>query len=290
MVFSPLLPAELHVLQGYKVWEKAVNQKGAQLLLLEQTFSINLKSLITPSFNKGSASVIFCSSSHWIDTNICQDHVLQQTHLKILVLNCSPVKTKRVGERVLNHCGRTRTLCSLSDWCTGWRCCTSKVHLTLEWRKQLWQQKNELMSKKTLELLFSPFWGLQWQCVLPSKGVFCMGKYHALSCHDICKSTAACLTHQPQSLRLPPVPLASPLSHQHLPWFPDALGLKRQFLCLRFTNRNTEHFLPNFLHFMFQHKLWTPCQPPGLRSLPSIVHHSPQKTWKCLCLPEAEAF
>ena len=86
MVFSPPLPAEQHVLQGYKACEKAVHQNGAQLLLLEQTFSINLKSLITPSFNKGSG-VIFFFSSQLIDSNICQNHVLQQTRGKIWYLH-----------------------------------------------------------------------------------------------------------------------------------------------------------------------------------------------------------
>lgn len=85
-IFSPSVPAEQHVLQGYKVCEKAVNQNGAQLLLLEQTFSINLNSLITPSLNKVSG-VIFSFSSWLIDSNICQNPVLQQTHGKSWHLN-----------------------------------------------------------------------------------------------------------------------------------------------------------------------------------------------------------
>lgn len=58
-IFLPSVPAEQHVLQGYNVCEKAVNQNGAQLLLLEQTFSVNLKSLITPSLNKVSGVIFF---------------------------------------------------------------------------------------------------------------------------------------------------------------------------------------------------------------------------------------
>lgn len=110
-LFFPLLFAEQHFLQGYEVCEKVVNQNRAQLLLLEQTFSINLKSLITPSFIKGSG-VIFFFSSKLIDSNICQDHALQQTHGKILYLYTQPpVKKKTIQKRVLNQHARTRTLC-----------------------------------------------------------------------------------------------------------------------------------------------------------------------------------
>lgn len=52
----PSAPAELHVLQGHRGWERAVNQS---LLLLEQTFSINLKPLITLSSNKSSGVISF---------------------------------------------------------------------------------------------------------------------------------------------------------------------------------------------------------------------------------------
>lgn len=83
MVFSPPLAAEQHGLRGYRVSEQAVNQNGAQLLLSEQTFPINLKSLITPSLNKG-CGVIFFFSAQLIDSNICQSHVPQQKFRKVL--------------------------------------------------------------------------------------------------------------------------------------------------------------------------------------------------------------
>lgn len=112
MVFSPPLPTELHILQGYKVCEKAVNQNGAQLLLSEQTFSINLKSLITPSLNKG-FGVIFFFSSQLIDSNICQNHVLQQTHGKIQYLNkLLSSEDERNGEKGFEPTWKnTNTLC-----------------------------------------------------------------------------------------------------------------------------------------------------------------------------------
>lgn len=62
-VLLPLLSAEQHFLWGYKVPDQS------PVLLSEQTFLINLKSLITPFFNKGSG-VTFFLSSKLIDSNM----------------------------------------------------------------------------------------------------------------------------------------------------------------------------------------------------------------------------
>lgn len=130
------------------------------MLLLEQTFSINLKSLITPSFIKGSG-VIFFFSSKLIDSNICQDHALQQTHGKILYLYTQPpVKKKTIQKRVLNQHARTRTLCVcflfffLTD--TQSKCFVSETLILLQ--SNIHSSGNR--KKTILKTLFLLFWYL----------------------------------------------------------------------------------------------------------------------------------
>lgn len=114
MVFSSPLPAE-HVLQGYKACEKAVHQNRTQLPLLKQTFSINLKSLITPSLNKGSGVIFFFffSPPQLIDSNICQSRALEQTHGEIQYLSkLLPSEDKTYGEKGFEPTRKSKnTLC-----------------------------------------------------------------------------------------------------------------------------------------------------------------------------------